>query len=195
MVPEVLAVKTIKNTYYYLTFPFFCIYNKPMEIQDKQFVVDYLKNPEKFRNDKRLEDPDVRILINKKINEKVTRALIAADEILCSLHNIANIDPIELFQDNGQIRKINEMTPEARKAIAGIEVEEIFGVVGTEYKPTGCIKKIKLWDKNRALENLAKHFKLISDKLEVDIGDNLAEELRAARQRAYKAGRTDFAEN
>ena len=30
----------------------------------------------------------------------------------------------------------------------------------------GYTKKVKFWDKNRALENLAKHFKLLTDKIE-----------------------------
>jgi hypothetical protein len=43
------------------------------------------------------------------------------------------------------------------------------------------IHKIKLWDKTRALELLAKHFGLVNERLEVSGWDKLSAQLNHAR--------------
>jgi hypothetical protein len=43
------------------------------------------------------------------------------------------------------------------------------------------IHKIKLWDKTRALEALAKHFGLVKDRIEVTGWDKLVAQLNHAR--------------
>ena len=43
--------------------------------------------------------------------------------------------------------------------------------------------EIELWDKPKALDALGRHFKLFTDKIEIDASDALSELLKAARER------------
>jgi phage terminase small subunit len=50
-----------------------------------------------------------------------------------------------------------------RKAISSIEIVEEYDGTGKNRKLIGYTKKIRFWDKNRALENLGKHFGIFSE--------------------------------
>jgi len=75
---------------------------------------------------------------------------IRATDILNEIACVAFIDPINLFDDNGDILPINEMDERTRRAIASLEIEN---VTGSQAKT----KKIKLWPKPTALEQLSKY--------------------------------------
>jgi uncharacterized protein (DUF2267 family) len=63
--------------------------------------------------------------------------------------------------------------------LAGLEV--IIKNARTGDGVTDTIHKIKLWDKTRALEALAKHFGLVRERLEVSAWDKLSAQLNHAR--------------
>lgn len=66
---------------------------------------------------------------------------------------IGLLDPARLFDEKGNLLPINDIPAEVRAAIASIEV----GEVEIDGEVTTRVKKIKLWDKNSALEKLMKH--------------------------------------
>ena len=74
-------------------------------------------------------------------------------QVIQEAARIGLLDPARLFDEKGNLLPINEIPAEVRAAIASIEVgeDEIDGEVTTR------VKKIKLWDKNSALEKLMKH--------------------------------------
>jgi phage terminase small subunit len=77
------------------------------------------------------------------------------ERIIQELCRIAYLDPAELFDENGKLRPIHEIPPETRAAIAGVNV--------TKNQEGEIVSKIKLVDKTKALEMLAKYQKLFSD--------------------------------
>jgi phage terminase small subunit len=68
----------------------------------------------------------------------------------------AAFDPARLYHEDRSLKNITEMDDDTRAAIASIEIDEskVDGVV------VGHTTKIKLWDKNRALEMAMRHLRL-----------------------------------
>lgn len=74
--------------------------------------------------------------------------------ILEEVERLCLVDPAQLFDENGALLPIRKMSPNVRSAVSSIEVEEVKGKDGTVI---GRVKKIKLWDKNSALDKAMKH--------------------------------------
>ncbi len=100
------------------------------------------------------------------------RAQATADEVLRELTRLAMVDPAQLVGPDGTMLALRDMPEEIRRCIASIEKDSDGNV------------KIKFWDKNTALTNLAKHHKLLTDKIEVSGQVSLADRIRKARMRA-----------
>lgn len=118
--------------------------------------------------------------------KQTERTEIKADEILRGLYEIATFDIGELFDENNRLKPIHDLSPVARRVLASIDNEELFDYEAGERTRIGWLKKIKLWSKDKALENLGRHFKLFTDVVRVEGG--LAEKLKKARERVGKSG-------
>ena len=105
-----------------------------------------------------------RLLKHVEISGQLAEAAQKAAEITgltaeCTLREAARIsyfDPRRLFHGDGNLKQIAEMDDDTRAGIASFEIDErkVDGVV------IGRTIKIKLWDKNRALEMAMKHLGL-----------------------------------
>lgn len=111
-----------------------------------QWVSDSKDNPK----------PEVYARIQKRIAERAKRAEITADKVLNEIAKIAFFDAKRLFNDDGSPKGIHELDDESSGAIAGVDVVTI----GNDKNGFGQILKYKVADKNKALEQLCKHFGL-----------------------------------
>jgi phage terminase small subunit len=105
--------------------------------------------------------------------------------VLEELRRIGFADIGAYFDEQGKLRQIRDLPPEARAALASVKV--VIKNVAAGDGHVDFVHEIKQWDKPRALEMLAKHFKLLTDQLEVtDKTDPEALEARvgAGRRRA-----------
>jgi phage terminase small subunit len=74
----------------------------------------------------------------------------------CLSEKIALSDIRALFDEKGKLRPIHEWSDDIAAAVAGID---------HRHRPRGgTVRKVKLWDKNAALEKLMKHLVLLVDK-------------------------------
>lgn len=89
---------------------------------------------------------------------------LTAERVLEELRRLAFSDVGSLFDEKGKLRPLHEMTREERSAIAGLEVIVKNAEAGDGH--TDTVHKVKVWDKTRALEQLAKHFGLLTEKVE-----------------------------
>ena len=85
---------------------------------------------------------------------------ITPEMVIKARGNIAFFDIAECYTEDGNLKNIHDIPKETRLALAGLESEEIFAGRGDDRVFIGHAKKIKSWDKNRALEALEKHFGL-----------------------------------
>jgi len=56
------------------------------------------------------------------------------------------------------------MPPHVRRAIASVEIEEVWEGSGADRVQSGELKKVKFWPKHTGLELLGKHVKLFGDE-------------------------------
>lgn len=86
--------------------------------------------------------------------------------ILKELRSIGLSDLRSLFKEDGSLKPTNEWPESMGKMVSLIEVDELFAGYGKERSQIGFTKKIKLWDKMRALELLGKNLALFTEKVE-----------------------------
>lgn len=131
-----------------------------------------------------LSNPMVATRIAALRTTQLERVQIDADFVLRELFKLASCDLAAAFDEFGNLRNIHDIPPDVRKAISGVEVEDLFAGRGPDREQIGVTRKVKFWDKTRALEMLGRHLALFKDRLEVSVDASLTDELRAARERA-----------
>jgi phage terminase small subunit len=113
-----------------------------------------------------LRNPKVQQEISTKHGVRLNLLEITADRVLQELAKMAFFDPGDLFEDDGSMKQLKDIAPDARMAIAGLEVAELFEGTGEQKHAYGLMKKMKLVDKGQNLERLGRHLKLFTDKWE-----------------------------
>ena len=85
---------------------------------------------------------------------------ISANTVLTELLRIATCDIAAAFDADGNLKPIHEIPEDVRKVIGSVETLEEFAGRGEGRQRIGFTKKLKLWDKNKALDMLARHLGL-----------------------------------
>lgn len=122
-----------------------------------------------------LTKPEIRRAVDEALQRRAERVEVKADDVLRELLRLAMVDVGEAFDEHGQLKALKDMTPDVRRAIAAIEVED---------REDGRVRKVRFWDKKGALELLGKHLKLFTEKIEHSADSSFADMLKAARERA-----------
>jgi phage terminase small subunit len=105
-----------------------------------------------------LKKPEIKNYIQELEDDRARRTGITADRVIIELAKIAFSDVRSLYKEDGFLKLPHEMGEEAH-FVSSIETDEIFGhdaKVDAKVKQ-GETKKVKLYDKTRALEHLGKH--------------------------------------
>lgn len=108
---------------------------------------------------KLLKRPTVIAALRERQDQLAVKHKLTTESVISEIAKIALFDPGSLFDETGALLPIKKMPPQVRAAIASIEIEEI----EAGGKPIGRVKKIKIWDKNSALEKAMKHLGLFSE--------------------------------
>lgn len=114
-----------------------------------------------------LQKPSVRARVLELMDARAKRVETKSDRVLEELERIGTSDLIHAFADNNTLLPLKDMPEDMRRAIASIEVDEIFEGSGESRTWVGYTKKVKLWPKDRGLELTGKHLKLFTDKVEL----------------------------
>lgn len=96
----------------------------------------------------------------KKIAKKLE---ITQERTMQEIARLAFSDIRKVFNGSGGIIDPKNLDDDTAAIVASVEVFEEFQGRGDEREQIGETKKVKLWDKTKALEMLAKHFKIYSD--------------------------------
>jgi phage terminase small subunit len=97
--------------------------------------------------------------------ERAAKVDISAERVIREIARAAFLDISKAFNEDGSMKPHSEIDEDTRRAIAGIEVTEIRDNDGVVI---GYTKKLKLWDKLRALELLGKHVGMFDQRVTVD---------------------------
>jgi phage terminase small subunit len=101
---------------------------------------------------------------NSRINAKLD---ITVERVKLELARLAFFDPLEFWNEDGTAKPLHEISEDARRALAGFEVAELFQGAGDTRGLAGYLKKFKLADKGANLERLGKHLQMFPTKVEI----------------------------
>lgn len=132
-----------------------------------------------------LANAGISVAVAKGKTQQLQTAELSAARVLEELRRLAFIDMRSFFDANGNIKPVNELTAEQGSALAGLEVIIKNAEAGDGV--TDRVHKFKVWDKTRAIEMLAKHYKLLTDVIQIEDEAGLIDKLRAGRKRAAEA--------
>lgn len=113
------------------------------------------------------------------------KADLSAVRVLEELRRLAFSDVRALFDEQGNLRPLHTLNDEEAACIASLEVIVKNAQAGDGH--TDTIHKIKVWDKTRTLELLAKHFALLTEVVRHDGDPAMVAALLAGRTRAAAA--------
>lgn len=116
-----------------------------------------------------LKKPKVAAAVLAAMEERERVAGVNAERLLREIHDIALVDPADLFDpETGALLPLNEMPTAARRAICAIDVEELFERDGSDRVRIGRIKKIRLVSKEGMITLAGKHLAMFQDRVKVD---------------------------
>jgi phage terminase small subunit len=119
------------------------------------------------QNLKKLEIKQAVAKVQAKTSDKLE---ITRERWLKELSCSAFIDIRDLYEDDGSIKLVRDMPENARRAIAGFEVAEIFDRAdGDQKSAIGLLKKVRLIQKNNSLELIGKHLGFLGDRAEGEV--------------------------
>lgn len=110
-----------------------------------------------------LRNAQVKAAVEASLDRATEKAELTAAEVLAEIRKLAFVDGTTAFKSDGSMLPFHEMPEDVRKSIVGSETVELFAGRGATRRQIGHVRKIKHADKVRALELLAKHFKLLTE--------------------------------
>lgn len=125
----------------------------------------------------------------------VQEAESTAAEVLTEVRRVATSDIGDLLDPaTGAVLPVHKMPLHARRAVASIKVEALWGNVPTgdgkaERTQIGTVTELKFWNKNDANQLLAKKHGLLVEKVEHSASASLEQALVLAQARRRKGGK------
>lgn len=114
--------------------------------------------------------------LNKTLKE---RAIITKEQIAAELVKIGFSDIRNLFDENARLLDIKEIPDDIAASLSSVEVDQLWGSSMDGKIQIGDTKKVKLWDKLKALSALTELYGFnapIKSEVTTKIGKDLADE-------------------
>jgi hypothetical protein len=125
------------------------------------------------------EEKSAAIAAAEKMKERVI-----AEKVFRELDRISNFDIRSIFDKSGAVKQPEEWSDDAGSVIAGMEVKEEFNREG---ELVGYVKKVKLWDKTKTLEQVARIKQMMAKEESGDSESDLLSILRKIHDKRNKA--------
>lgn len=106
------------------------------------------------------------VWIREAIDKMLKKHEISAERIIAELAKLATSDVRDIYKEDGSLKPISEWPASIARCVSAVEQEEIYEYNNGRRENVGDVRKVKLWDKTRALEILARYHKLLTDKVE-----------------------------
>ena len=132
-----------------------------------------------------LRNAQVKAEIQVLMNKRAQKVEITSDRVLMEIGKLAFADIRKIFDDQGRLLPVHMLPDEISASVSSVEVVTS-KIPGTDPVEVEHVSKIKFWDKRASLELLGRHLKLFTDKIEVDIGADLATRMKEARERTQQ---------
>jgi phage terminase small subunit len=152
-----------------------------LNVRQERFVLEYLKDCNGTQaairagySRKGAEVHAHRLLRNLQIlnkiravhNRTLQSAEVSVERVLREYACVAFFDPAKLFDSEGNLLPIDQMPEDARRALNGLESQEIFDFERGSKTHVGTLRKVRFASKIGALDALAKHLGILRDRVE-----------------------------
>lgn len=107
--------------------------------------------------------------------------------ILMELNRVINVDIRQAFNEAGGLKNIQELPTDVAKAIASVEISEIWQRQGKDTIQIGELKKVKFWNKLPALEMLGKNLKMFVERHELTASATLEQLVAQSNSKPQEA--------
>lgn len=109
--------------------------------------------------------PDIQDFIKNLVNPIEKQLGISRERVMQEIGRIAFSDIRKLYTVDGSLKAIRDMDDESAAVLASVESyeERVKGGTDEDMPLVGKTIKVKTYDKTKALEMLAKHFKIYTD--------------------------------
>lgn len=126
------------------------------------------------------KDPET-IAREQATAERVVEARLTAQRVLDEIakHSFSNVQ--DLFDEAGNLKPIHTLTRDQAACISSLEVIKKNATAGDGQ--TDIVHKVKVVEKTKSLEMLAKHFALLTDVVRLHDGDEVLERITRGRKR------------
>lgn len=104
-----------------------------------------------------LSDVSVKASIAERQARLAKKFELRTEDVLRELARIVYADPRKAFDADGKLLPVSEWPDEVAAMIASVESDEIYEGQGDQRVVVGHTKKVKLWDKNSAIDKAMKH--------------------------------------
>jgi phage terminase small subunit len=95
--------------------------------------------------------------LQRKVANIQDKTEISASEVLRECTRIALADPLGAFNDDGTLKRIQDIPIDLRHTICSFEVDELWDGTGKDKTKIGEVKKIKFWSKDKQIEHLLRY--------------------------------------
>lgn len=122
----------------------------------------------------------------EQLKERYEFAKSARDEwekelCLQELRAIMSVDIRDAYDEKGALRDIKTLPRALAAAIQSVETDELFEGTGQDREQIGITRKVKLWDKAKAIELFMKKHGLLVERVRVTTTRSLEDILSASR--------------
>lgn len=108
---------------------------------------------------------DIRDEVDRRVAERRSKDKLTVERIEGMLRDMAEVEPLDIWAEDGSVRPLRDIPPHARRAIKSIKRKEREHYITGE----GEVEiEIVLWDKKGAVELLGKYKKMFTDRVEVE---------------------------
>jgi phage terminase small subunit len=106
-----------------------------------------------------------RFELSEKMREETN---VSVERIVLELMRLGFSDPRTALDENDNLKSIQSLSDDTAAAISSIEIEELYEGKGKDRVNIGQLKKIKFWNKNDAIQTLAKYKGMLIDRVKID---------------------------
>jgi phage terminase small subunit len=121
---------------------------------DAALQAGYAASSARERGYELVKDREVIAALKKRREALARKFELRTEDVLRELARIVHADPRKAFDEQGNLLPVNQWPDEVAAMIASVECDEIKGEGGVIL---GMTKKIKIWDKNSAIDKAMKH--------------------------------------
>lgn len=118
-----------------------------------------------------MADVKVQSRVKEIQDENKKRNQVTLDEVIQEMANWLRFDVKSIFNEDGTMKSLHEMSNQESSSIASFEVIELFGGSGENRAKIGELKKVKLIDKQAVADKLMKYFGAYHTNVKIDVDD------------------------